>query len=143
MFDVCCKIQKTQPLKSTAGKQKISSNTQQVSASSVKKVISLYLFLPHSIYLLQSPCPVIHSLPPVSSCEGQSSSCFNVGKKDVDCGGKVCCFNGCANICISQKTQEKKKLQKPRPPKKTSQRPKSKQPSAPGKFLKVNIVVTE
>jgi len=121
MFDVCCKIQKIQLLQSTAGKQKISSNTQQVSVSSVKK----------------SPCPVIHSLPPVSSCEGQSSSCFNVGKKDVDCGGKVCCFNGCANICISQKPQEKKKLQKPRPPKKTSQRPKSKQPSAPGKFLKV------
>merc|ERR1719233_1679776 len=91
MFDVCCKLQKTQAIQSPARIKKTTSNIKEVSVSSVKK----------------SPCPVIHSLPPVSSCAGQSSSCFNVGKNDADCGGRVCCFNGCANICISQKNSSK------------------------------------
>jgi len=45
MFDVCCKIQKTQAIQSPAGIQKTISNKQQVSVSSEQKVISLYLFL--------------------------------------------------------------------------------------------------
>jgi len=121
MFDVCCKIQKTQAIQSPAGIKKSTSNKQVVSVSSEQK----------------SPCPVVHSLPPVSSCAGQSSSCFNVGKKDADCGGRVCCFNGCANICISQKSQVKKKQQKPRPQKKSKQKTKSKPQPSPGKFPKV------
>ena len=25
--------------------------------------------------------------------------CWSVGKKDSDCQGDLCCFNGCENVC--------------------------------------------
>jgi len=59
----------------------------------------------------QSSCPQINSFPPTSSCAGKTSACFNVGKRDADCGGGVCCFDGCANLCMN--TQKEKLKQKP------------------------------
>jgi len=44
----------------------------------------------------------------VSECAGQTTSCFAVGKKDADCGGRFCCFNGCANVCRNPQTSTKK-----------------------------------
>ena len=77
--------------------------------------------------MLQSPCPPIRILPPVSSCAGQTSSCYNVGHEDADCGGRVCCFQGCANVCTKDqqvfKTDKGKLSQNPI--KKTKQPTKS------------------
>eukprot|EP00090_Calanus_glacialis_P025896 TRINITY_DN40626_c0_g1_i8.p1 TRINITY_DN40626_c0_g1~~TRINITY_DN40626_c0_g1_i8.p1 ORF type:complete len:344 (-),score=89.29 TRINITY_DN40626_c0_g1_i8:29-1060(-) len=104
LFEVCCKKK----------------NTFTKSENLPSKTISS---------LQQSPCPSINTLPPVSSCAGQTSSCYNVGQVDADCGGGICCFQGCVNVC--SKVQKVFKTEKG----KLSQNPikKTKQPTQSNK----------
>merc|ERR1712119_15891 len=48
-------------------------------------------------------CPVISVLPPIQLCANRKSSCWSAGLPDVDClDNALCCFDGCANVCLGR-----------------------------------------
>jgi len=87
-FDVCCSV-------TNQTKQAVSKTSNFISKPQTK-----------------NQCPQVQMLPPTSSCEGHKSFCFDVGKSDPDCGGEVCCFDGCANVCSKSKAPRPSKVQK-------------------------------
>merc|ERR1712198_279353 len=47
-------------------------------------------------------CPTVTTLASLQ-CQGAVNSCWSVGQPDVDCpGNALCCFDGCANVCLGQ-----------------------------------------
>jgi len=51
----------------------------------------------------QGSCPVISVLPPIQLCANRKSSCWSAGLPDVDClDNALCCFDGCANVCLGR-----------------------------------------
>ena len=44
-------------------------------------------------------CPAV---TPQGSCQGRRSNCWSPGVRDTDCPGHgLCCYDGCANTCVS------------------------------------------
>jgi len=51
---------------------------------------------------VSSQCPAAPSRT-IQECRGAVNSCWSVGVGDVDCpGNSLCCFDGCANVCLGQ-----------------------------------------
>jgi len=51
----------------------------------------------------EGSCPVISVLPPIQLCANRKSSCWSAGLPDVDClDNALCCFDGCANVCLGR-----------------------------------------
>ena len=47
--------------------------------------------------------PVCPAATAQSSCAGRRSTCWSPGVRDLDCPGSgLCCYDGCANTCVSE-----------------------------------------
>ena len=63
-------------------------------------------------------CPPVTPKTP-AQCKGQRSNCWSPGVRDLDCPGSgLCCYDGCANTCVSDSPPPRAPppTPKPRPP---------------------------
>ena len=74
-------------------------------------------------------CPPVTPKTP-AQCKGQRSNCWSPGVRDLDCPGSgLCCYDGCANTCVSDSPPPRAppptpKPRPPPPPPTTTRKPK-------------------
>merc|ERR1712209_39733 len=100
-----------------------------VPASAGLKMLLLLIFtsIASSNFISDPVCSTAAPRSP-SQCRGQLSNCWSPGVRDTDCPGHgLCCYDGCANTCVTERLPEPS-LQQPvvvpvAPPQRTTPAP--------------------